>query len=79
VDGLELQCVTAAATLSDIHCVGLHCHADESHHITNNVFGPLKQHWSDADYTIMRKWKWLFVNGCEHKNVLSTVGDYVEE
>jgi len=27
----------------------------------------------------MGKWKWLFVNGCERKSVLSTVGDYVEE
>jgi len=43
------------------------------------VFGPLKQHWRDADFTIMGKWKWLFVNGCERKSVLSTVGDYVEE
>jgi hypothetical protein len=57
--GVELQCETAATTLSDVHCMGLHCHADESHPITKHVFGLLKQHWRDADTTIMKKWKWL--------------------
>jgi len=79
MDGLELQCDTVATTLCDVHCVGWLCHADESHPITKHVFGPLKQHWRDADFTIMRKWKWLFVNGCERNSVLPTVGDYVEE
>jgi hypothetical protein len=57
--------------LSDVHRVGFHCHADELHPITKHVFGPLKQHWGEADSTIIRKWKWLFVNGCERKSVLS--------
>jgi len=79
MDGLELQCDTDATILSHVHCVGLHCDADELHPITKHVSGSLKQHWGDADFTIMRKWKWLFVNGCELNSVSSTVGDYVEE
>ena len=82
MDGLELHCETAAtAVTSDVHCVGLHCHADVSRSITEHVFGPGHRDniWRDADTTIMRKWKWLFVNGCKRESTMSSVEEYVEE
>jgi hypothetical protein len=35
--------------------------------------------WRDDNSTIMGKWKWLFVNGCECESVMSTVWSYFEE
>jgi hypothetical protein len=65
--------------MPDMHCVGLHCHADVSHSITEHVVGRRSNIWKDADSTVMRKWKRLFVNGCERETIMSTVGDYAEE
>jgi hypothetical protein len=44
VDGPEvLSEITSTALVSDMHCVGLHCHSEGSHCITNHFFGLLKQ------------------------------------
>ena len=36
----------------------------------NKLFGLLK--FGVAVYTIVRKWKWLVVNGCECRSLIST-------
>jgi hypothetical protein len=36
-------------------------------------FGPLKKCLELTDSTIMRRWKWLFVNGCKCISSISTV------
>jgi hypothetical protein len=43
MDGLNSYVKQLQQLMSDMHCVGLHCHADVSH-ITEHVFGPPKQH-----------------------------------
>ena len=34
--------------------------------------------WEIANATIMRKWKWLLVNGCECKSLISTVTEFLK-
>jgi hypothetical protein len=40
-----------------------------------NLFGSLDQHV--ADFRIMRKWKWLLVNGCECRSVISNAAEFL--
>jgi hypothetical protein len=37
-----------------------------------HLFGSRKQHLGVADSTIMKKLKWLSMNGCECKSTIST-------
>jgi hypothetical protein len=39
-------------------------------------FGSLKQHLGGRRFTVMRKWKWLFVNACESKGSISTPTEF---
>jgi len=43
----------------------------------SSSFGSLKRHLGVSDYTIMRGWIWLFLNGFECKNPVSTVMEFL--
>ena len=58
---IETSPVTAVA---DMLRVGLRCCGAGSHHVTAFV--------GVADSTVMRKWKWLVMNGCECRYLNST-------
>jgi hypothetical protein len=34
--------------------------------------------WEVADCTVMRKWKWLFVNGCKYKTLISILIEFLK-
>jgi len=40
------------------------------------ILGSWRSSWNAADSTIMRKQKWLFVNGCKHKSPISTKQEF---
>jgi hypothetical protein len=33
--------------------------------------------WEVADFTVMKAWKWLLVNGCECKNPISAATEFL--
>jgi len=60
-----------------IHCVGLHCQAEISHLVADNLFGSQKQHWGGHLFHSKGECKWLLVNHCECKSPVSTVMEYL--
>jgi hypothetical protein len=83
----NLPVTTPATTLvPDVSCIGLYSCVEGSNLLIDHFSGPLKV----ADSTIVKKWKWLFVNICDCKSRMSKateffnpcigeVGDYAQE
>jgi hypothetical protein len=83
----NLPVTTLATTLvPDVSYIGLYSCVERSSLVIDHSSGPLKV----ADSTIVKKWKWLFVNICECKSRMSRateffnpyigeVGDYAQE
>lgn len=83
----NLPVTTPATTLlPDVSNIVLHSFVEGSNLMIDHLSGSLKL----ADSTIVKKWKWLFVNNCKGKNRMSRateffnpcigeVGDYVQE
>jgi hypothetical protein len=56
VDGVEVPSETNAVTsVSGMRCMGLPCDFEGQHFAANNLFGPWKQLWEIADFSV-RKW-----------------------
>jgi hypothetical protein len=83
----NLPVTTPATTLvPDVSYNGLHSCAEGSNLVIDHLSGSLNV----ADFKMVKKWKWLFVNICECKSRMSRateffnpyigeVGDYAQE
>ena len=58
----------------DEACASFHCSTQKA----VVQFTPLKQNWAGHRFYVMGKWKWLFMNGCEFKGLISFTMEYLK-
>jgi hypothetical protein len=75
--GTEVTSEITETLVSDLHWMGFHCHAAGSHHFTDHLFGHKNHNYDTTNSTIMKKWKWPFMNGCQCKCLICTVTKFL--